>query len=88
MSDKQKVLTEAFSEVMPSVSHRFFVRHLHNNFKRQKQDEMISLSQLTLWMLNMVIFHAALFLFCCQVMAYVQAGTALSELQLVGDSSG
>ncbi|KAH0672964.1 hypothetical protein KY290_025246 [Solanum tuberosum] len=34
MSDKQKDLIEAFNEVLPSISHRFCVRHLHNNFKR------------------------------------------------------
>ncbi|XP_019228082.1 PREDICTED: uncharacterized protein LOC109209293 [Nicotiana attenuata] len=34
MSDKQKGLIEAFNEVLPYVSHRFCVRHLHNNFKR------------------------------------------------------
>ncbi|XP_070014769.1 uncharacterized protein [Nicotiana sylvestris] len=34
MSDKQKGLIEAFNEVLPFVSHRFCVRHLHNNFKR------------------------------------------------------
>lgn len=33
MSDKQKRLIEAFNDVLPYVSHRFFVRHLHNNFK-------------------------------------------------------
>ncbi|KAH0645090.1 hypothetical protein KY284_032974 [Solanum tuberosum] len=34
MSDKQKGLIEAFDEVLPSVSRRFCLRHLHNNFKR------------------------------------------------------
>ncbi|XP_059310363.1 uncharacterized protein LOC132061605 [Lycium ferocissimum] len=34
MSDKQKGLIEAFNEVLPHVSHRFCVRHLHNNFKK------------------------------------------------------
>ncbi|KAH0654110.1 hypothetical protein KY289_031788 [Solanum tuberosum] len=34
MSDKQKGLIEAFDLVLPGVSHRFCVRHLHNNFKR------------------------------------------------------
>ncbi|XP_075098847.1 uncharacterized protein LOC142175758 [Nicotiana tabacum] len=34
MSDKQKGLIEAFNEVLPSISRRFFVRHLRNNFKR------------------------------------------------------
>nr|AAT40523.2 Mutator transposable element, putative [Solanum demissum] len=31
---KQKGLIEAFDLVLPGVSHRFCVRHLHNNFKR------------------------------------------------------
>ncbi|KAH0745849.1 hypothetical protein KY285_007506 [Solanum tuberosum] len=34
MSDKQKGLLEAFELVLPDVSHRFCVRHLHNNFKK------------------------------------------------------
>ncbi|XP_049365842.1 uncharacterized protein LOC125830706 [Solanum verrucosum] len=34
MSDKQKGHIEAFDLVLPGVSHRFCVRHLHNNFKR------------------------------------------------------
>ncbi|KAH0727461.1 hypothetical protein KY290_004313 [Solanum tuberosum] len=34
MSDKQKGLIEAFDLVLPGVSHRFCVRHLHSNFKR------------------------------------------------------
>ncbi|XP_015080383.1 uncharacterized protein LOC107024019 [Solanum pennellii] len=34
MSDKQKGLIEAFNDILPYVSHRFCVRHLHNNFKR------------------------------------------------------
>nr|XP_016449034.1 PREDICTED: uncharacterized protein LOC107774080 [Nicotiana tabacum] len=34
MSDKQKGLIEAFNEILPFVTHRFCVRHLHNNFKR------------------------------------------------------
>ncbi|XP_055806844.1 uncharacterized protein LOC129875565 [Solanum dulcamara] len=34
MSDKQKGLIKTFNEVLPSVSHRFCVRYLHNNFKR------------------------------------------------------
>ncbi|XP_075093697.1 uncharacterized protein LOC142173017 [Nicotiana tabacum] len=36
MSDKQKGLIEAFNEVLPYVTHRFCVRHLHNNFKRAR----------------------------------------------------
>ncbi|XP_009760951.2 uncharacterized protein LOC142165224 [Nicotiana tabacum] len=35
MSDKQKGLIEVFSEVLLFVSHRFCVRHLHSNFKRE-----------------------------------------------------
>ncbi|GAA0155538.1 hypothetical protein LIER_38109 [Lithospermum erythrorhizon] len=34
MSDKQKGLIEAFKNVLPNVDHRFYVRHLHENFKR------------------------------------------------------
>ncbi|XP_070007025.1 uncharacterized protein [Nicotiana sylvestris] len=34
MSDKQKGFLEAFEIVLPDVSHRFCVRHLHTNFKR------------------------------------------------------
>ncbi|XP_019197751.1 PREDICTED: uncharacterized protein LOC109191598 [Ipomoea nil] len=33
MSDKQKGLIPAFEEVLPMVSHRFCVRHLHANMK-------------------------------------------------------
>ncbi|XP_019194863.1 PREDICTED: uncharacterized protein LOC109188688 isoform X2 [Ipomoea nil] len=33
MSDKQKGLIPAFEEVIPMVSHRFCVRHLHSNMK-------------------------------------------------------
>ncbi|XP_047267515.1 uncharacterized protein LOC124897936 [Capsicum annuum] len=33
MYDKQKGLIEAFNDVLPCVSHRFCIRHLHNNFK-------------------------------------------------------
>lgn len=34
MSDKQKGLLEAFESVLPDVSHRFCVRHLHSNLKK------------------------------------------------------
>ncbi|KAH7857175.1 hypothetical protein Vadar_009876 [Vaccinium darrowii] len=33
MSDKQKGLIDAVSELFPNASHRFCVRHLYNNFK-------------------------------------------------------
>ncbi|KAK4394334.1 hypothetical protein Sango_1904200 [Sesamum angolense] len=33
MSDKQKGLIQAFQSVFPNSTHRFCVRHLHNNFK-------------------------------------------------------
>ncbi|XP_075482661.1 uncharacterized protein LOC142522943 [Primulina tabacum] len=33
MSDKQKGLIQAFSEVFPGANHRFCLRHLHENFK-------------------------------------------------------
>lgn len=33
MSDKQKGLIEAVSDLFPNASHRFCVRHLYNNFK-------------------------------------------------------
>ncbi|KAK6793634.1 hypothetical protein RDI58_007087 [Solanum bulbocastanum] len=40
MSDKQKGLIEAFDLVLPGVSHRFCVRHLHSNFKRAGYSRM------------------------------------------------
>ncbi|KAL0367964.1 UNVERIFIED_CONTAM: hypothetical protein Scaly_1015300 [Sesamum calycinum] len=33
ISDKQKGLIPAVETVMPTIEHRFCVRHLHNNFK-------------------------------------------------------
>ncbi|KAM3306129.1 hypothetical protein P3S67_012999 [Capsicum chacoense] len=33
MSDDKKCLIKAFNDVLPCVSHKFCVRHLHNNFK-------------------------------------------------------
>ncbi|KAM3199971.1 hypothetical protein P3L10_032331 [Capsicum annuum] len=35
ISDKQKGLIPTFDEIMPDVTHRFCVRHLHNNFKTE-----------------------------------------------------
>ncbi|KAH0732222.1 hypothetical protein KY289_003410 [Solanum tuberosum] len=40
MSDKQKGFIKAFDLVLPGVSHRFCVRHLHSNFKRAGYSRM------------------------------------------------
>ncbi|KAF3671823.1 hypothetical protein FXO38_06406 [Capsicum annuum] len=35
VNDKKKGLIPAFDEIMPDVAHRFYVRHLHSNFKTE-----------------------------------------------------
>ncbi|KAL0008520.1 hypothetical protein SO802_010022 [Lithocarpus litseifolius] len=41
MSDQQKGLTQMFDELMPSVDHRFCVRHLYNNFSKDHKGKLL-----------------------------------------------